>query len=87
VHAASELTAVAAAAEGPSGPNRVQSTHLMGMRTGSLARFVQVLFVHSIPPAGHTHTHTHTQPDSQTRREEFYVWPFTEFVAQNYTAT
>jgi len=53
VHAASELTAAAAgeAAERPSGLDRVQWTDRMGTRTGSLARYVQVLLVLSIPPA------------------------------------
>jgi len=52
VHAASELTAAAAvAAERPSGLDWVQWTDRMGKRTGSLARFVQVLLVLSIPPA------------------------------------
>lgn len=54
MHAASELTAVAVAAvatERPSGLDRVQWTDRMGTRTGSLARFVQVLLVLSIPPA------------------------------------
>jgi hypothetical protein len=67
VHAASELTAAVAAAvaaERPSGLDRVQWTDRMGTRTGSLARFVQVLLVLSIPPTG-------TQPDSQTSPEEF----------------
>jgi len=45
-----ELT-VAVAAEWPSGLDRVQWTDRMGTRTGSLARFVQVLSVHSITPA------------------------------------
>jgi hypothetical protein len=52
VHAASELTA-AVAAERPYGPDR---TDRMGTKTGSLARFVQVLFVLSIPP---THSLIH----------------------------
>lgn len=53
MHAASELTAAVAAvaAERPSGLDRVQWTDRMGTRTGSLARFVQVLLVLSIPPA------------------------------------
>jgi hypothetical protein len=55
VHAASELTA-AVAAERPSGPDRVQWTDRMGTQTGSLARFVQVLVVLSIPP---THSLIH----------------------------
>ena len=55
MHAASELTATAAvpvAAERPSGLDRVQWTDRMGTRTGSLARFVQVLLV----SASHRHT-------------------------------
>jgi hypothetical protein len=53
VHAASDLTvAVAAvAAERSSCLERVQWTDRMGTRTGSLARFVQVLPVLSIPRA------------------------------------
>lgn len=51
MHAASELTVAAGAAEWPSGLDWVQWTDRMGTRTGSLARFVQVLFGLSIPPA------------------------------------